>query len=226
MNRAWNTAIKQPRVYMSSARLGNLSELVRSQYQKAIEAGDAFFYDSQVRVTKSGASQDGERQKTVPWQIRTVPALLKKPKAEPSSTASDEKKEIHHQPMQNQRDVFAPPYVPNLLVKELDNFTVLLNKYCVLPGHFLLVTRDFVKQEKPPSPEMLSLVYNIIMSHTPTRPDAELLGFFNCGPNSGASQPHCHFQLVELTPTEPDSKAVPIETMLETDMSPDENKGT
>ena len=74
--------------------------------------------------------------------------------------------------MQNQRDVFAPPYVPNLLVKELDNFTVLLNKYCVLPGHFLLVTRDFVKQEKPPSPEMLSLVYNIIMSHTPTRPDA------------------------------------------------------
>ena len=78
MNRAWNTAIKETRVYMSSARLGNLSELVRSQYQKAIEAGDAFFYDSQVRVTKSGASQDGERQKTVPWQIRTVPAVCTK----------------------------------------------------------------------------------------------------------------------------------------------------
>ena len=197
---------------MTAAKLQHIPQLVRQQYVAAIEAGDAFFFESDVRIVR------GQNvQRPVPWQIRIVPALLKKPKAPVSA-------EEEARPKQNQVDVFAPPYVPNLLVKELDDFTVLLNKYCVLPHHYLLVTRDFVSQEKPPSPSMLALVYSMITSHTPSSDGAELLGFFNCGPNSGASQPHCHFQLVELTPSENATKAVPIEHMLDTQSAPDEDK--
>lgn len=60
---------------------------------------------------------------------------------------------------------------------------------------------------------MIATVHNIIEKHHPTSPNAELLGFFNCGKESGASQPHCHFQMVELTPDQ-SSMAVPIENLL------------
>lgn len=73
---------------------------------------------------------------------------------------------------------------------------------------------DFVNQELPPSPEMLASVYLVIDRHRAEHPEAELLGFFNCGKDSGASQPHCHFQMVELVP-EDSSMAVPIENLLQ-----------
>lgn len=202
---------------MTSDSLQSISGLVAEKFKTAIDAGDAFYYESDVHVI-TPSNSDNSSSKPVPWQVRIVPALLKKPKANSLNTEDSER------PKQNSIDVFAPPYVPNLLVKELGDYTALLNKFCVLPRHFLLVTREFVKQEKPPSPDMLEMVYRMIVSHMPSSNNAELLGFFNCGPNSGASQPHCHFQLVELTPPENGLKAVPIENMLSTTPSPDERK--
>ncbi|WFD27482.1 ATP adenylyltransferase [Malassezia nana] len=188
---------------MSVEKLKNLRSLVSKQYDTAIAAGDAFFYDSQVNIAKVDGVDN-----VVPWHVRNVPALLKKPKAASESQKESEK------PQQNPVDVFAPPYVPNLLVQELEEFTVLLNKYCVLPHHFLLVTREFVKQELPPAPNMLAQAYRIIQAH-PTETGSEMLGFFNCGPNSGASQPHCHFQFVELRPCAPGKPGIPIEALLD-----------
>lgn len=63
-------------------------------------------------------------------------------------------------------------------------------------------------------PEMIATAYRIIQAHEPSSPGAEMLTFFNCGQDSGASQPHCHFQLVELTPTEGSAAAVPVENLL------------
>lgn len=61
---------------------------------------------------------------------------------------------------------------------------------------------------------MLASVYLVIERHRAEHPQAELLGFFNCGKDSGASQPHCHFQMVELVP-EKSTMAVPIENLLQ-----------
>lgn len=105
----------QPRM----SEIVNLEPLVSEKFKTALEAGDAFFFDSIVHVTGVQDGKDLPPLATVPWQIRTVPALLKKPSAEKSDT-KDEK------PKQNQRDVFAPPYVPNLLVKEFTDFTILV----------------------------------------------------------------------------------------------------
>ncbi|WFD23639.1 ATP adenylyltransferase [Malassezia equina] len=188
---------------MNPSNLDNLVSAVSKQYETAIGSGDAFFYESQVSVAKTD-----DVKNVVPWQIRNVPALLKKPKV-----VSDEQKTDN--PQQNKADVFAPPYVPNLLVKELDDFTLLLNKFCVLPRHFLLVTKDFVKQELPPAPNMLAQAYQILKAYTPSESGNDMLSFFNCGQDSGASQPHCHFQFVELRPSAPTKPAVPIEVLLD-----------
>lgn len=74
---------------------------------------------------------------------------------------------------------------------------------------------DFVKQELPPAPNMLAQAYQILKAYTPSESGNEMLSFFNCGQDSGASQPHCHFQFVELRPSAPTKPAVPIEVLLD-----------
>lgn len=186
----------------SSADLAQLGELVARQFDVATRAGDVLYFDSHSRAA---TPVNETAAQSVPWHIRVVPALLKKPSGERKEPARDA-------PVQNPKDVFAPPYVPNLLVAELERYTVLLNKFSVLPNHSLLVTRDFVSQDMPPTPEMLGLVYKIINAHRPNVPGGEVFGFFNCGAESGASQPHCHFQLIEV-PSQ-GGETVPIDTLL------------
>ncbi|PWZ00229.1 hypothetical protein BCV70DRAFT_200381 [Testicularia cyperi] len=185
----------------TEAELRPLAAKVKKQFDVAIAEGDAFFYPSEA-ITLQESTDTG-----VLWQIRTVPALLKKPKANASSevdgkaedSTKDEKEDSKPKKAeQNKSDVFAPPYVPNLLVEELDDHIVLLNKFCVVPQHFLMVTREFESQDLPPSPRTLALAYRIASSHRSE--STELLAFYNCGQVSGASQPHRHLQFVQCPP--------------------------
>lgn len=164
--------------------LKSLSTEVRKKFDTAITSGDAFFYPSE-KITLQPSPSSG-----VLWQIRTVPALLKKP--------NDNKPPKEPKPEQNKNDVFAPPYVPNLHVKDLGDHVMLLNKFCVVPQHFLMVTREWASQELPPSPNTLALAYRIVASHRSS--STELLGFYNCGATAGASQPHRHLQFVQCPP--------------------------
>ncbi|KAL4401902.1 bifunctional AP-4-A phosphorylase/ADP sulfurylase [Malassezia pachydermatis] len=109
------------RPLMTATQASQIAPLVSQQYDKAIREGDAFFYDSDVHVIEPRVGKDEESIKTVPWHVRNVPALLKKRQAK-----SEETKEKESKPQQNSSDVFAPPYVPNLLVKEGPDFTVLV----------------------------------------------------------------------------------------------------
>jgi ATP adenylyltransferase len=114
---------------------------------------------------------------------------------------------------------FLPPYVPNLYVGELaseDGDHVILvrarglllpgphsrstqlNKYSVVPEHFLLVTREQVSQQSPLFPADLVHTYDLLdAARAAGRPS---FAFYNCGDRSGASQHHKHLQVL---PTEP-----------------------
>ncbi|KAJ9477804.1 Diadenosine 5',5'''-P1,P4-tetraphosphate phosphorylase 2 [Pseudozyma hubeiensis] len=167
--------------------LKSLASIVKKKFDVAIAEGDAFFYPSK-KITLQESESTG-----ILWQIRTVPALLKKPKSNDSTPTQQTSK-----PEQNKSDVFAPPYVPNLHVTDLgSDHVLLLNKFCVVPQHFLLVTRSFESQDLPPAPATLSLAYRIVSAH---RGETELLAFYNCGTTSGASQPHRHLQFVQCPP--------------------------
>ncbi|KAL9940621.1 hypothetical protein V8E36_000109 [Tilletia maclaganii] len=184
--------------------IADLQKRVSKQFSAAIAAGDAFYYDSSSTLVA-----DDSTGTQVEFVITCVPALARKDQESgarrkegqsgdgASSSSSSAGGGGEGNEGKKPCDVFAPPYIPNLLVKELDDFTVLLNKFAVLPRHFLLVTRDFVSQDLPPSPRMLALAYRILLSYPATR-TTELMAFYNCGANSGASQAHQHVQFIAV----------------------------
>jgi ATP adenylyltransferase len=103
------------------------------------------------------------------------------------------------------------PHDPRLFVAELTpTHFCLLNKFNVVDGHLLLVTRAYEDQER-----LLTVADLGAMAICLAEIDG--LGFFNGGAAAGASQPHKHLQLVPL-PLERDGgpapPAVPVEPLL------------
>lgn len=107
------------------------------------------------------------------------------------------------------------PHDPRLFVAGLTpTHFCLLNKFNVVDGHLLLVTRAYEDQER-----LLTVADLEAMALCLAEIDG--LGFFNGGTAAGASQPHKHLQLVPL-PLDPEptregrrrAPAVPIEPLL------------
>ncbi|KAJ7268691.1 ATP adenylyltransferase-domain-containing protein [Mycena haematopus] len=164
-------------------------------YQKAQAEGDLLFFPSTiVKHLDSG----------IEYEIRLCPALQNKPTLPtPHFTAQDDTKKAF--------DPFQPPYNHNLHIGELrdednaEDYVVLLNKYSVVPQHFLLVTKEFRSQASPLSPPDLVQTYMLLAAARKARHN--LFAFYNCGDNSGASQGHKHVQFIPLE----DEDGPPIE---------------
>ncbi|KLV08830.1 phosphorylase [Photobacterium aquae] len=83
------------------------------------------------------------------------------------------------------------PYESAMYVAEAgESHVCLLNKFPVISPHLLICSKDFVSQT-----QVLSLAdFKAWLLGF----DADdVLGFYNCGPVAGASQPHRHMQLVK-----------------------------
>ncbi|KAH7409412.1 Ap4A phosphorylase-like protein II [Cadophora sp. MPI-SDFR-AT-0126] len=158
------------------AALRNLPALVRKQFISAQENGDLTFYATQVSILHCGG---------FPFQLRFSPALANKPKASkpksPSSKPFD--------PFEN------PP--AGLFITSLPpcHFLV-LNKFPVIPDHFILATKDFKKQTELLEKDDLEAAYACLKAYKDN--GEELFGFFNSGEHSGASQPHRHIQFLPV----------------------------
>ena len=85
------------------------------------------------------------------------------------------------------------PFIPwdtRLQVKQInDNHTLILNKYPVQLGHMLLITNSWKPQNGWLSEDDFEAIQNVDN-------DTTGLWFFNSSKESGASQPHRHFQLL------------------------------
>lgn len=100
------------------------------------------------------------------------------------------------------------PYEDDLYVGDLSSTHVaLLNKYNVIADHLLIVTRRFVPQEALLDQDDFAALLLALRGF-------DALGFYNGGPDAGASQPHKHLQAVPL-PLDAAGAAVPIETLLD-----------
>ncbi|MBW0539915.1 hypothetical protein O181_079630 [Austropuccinia psidii MF-1] len=164
----------------------NFINLLKSKFDDALKAQALLFINSEQRSLTSASGQK--------FQVRYAPSLATKP-----TRPQDQKC----------RDPFAPPYVRELFVcdwaideslskDEDESYAVLLNKYCVVPRHFLLVTKAFQSQMLPPSPMDLFALDAILKQAHATEPENDWIAFYNCGPESGASQPHKHFQFLPV----------------------------
>jgi len=99
------------------------------------------------------------------------------------------------------------PYDEALYVADIGPDHVgLLNKFNVLDHHLLVVTRDFEDQRELLTASDLAALCLCLR-------DVDGLGFYNGGPEAGASQPHKHLQLVVL-PVADSGPRIPVEPAL------------
>jgi ATP adenylyltransferase len=73
---------------------------------------------------------------------------------------------------------------------------LVLNKFAIVPEHFILSTKEFERQTDLLAGEDLEAAYACIVAYAAE--GRELFVFFNSGEHSGASQPHRHLQLLEV----------------------------
>lgn len=99
------------------------------------------------------------------------------------------------------------PYERELFVAEVsETHVAILNKYQVVDDHLLVVTREFEEQRSLLTAGDFAALWRCLA-------EFPSLGFYNGGPEAGASQPHKHLQLVPL-PLAPEGPAIPIEPLL------------
>ncbi|KAF8497653.1 ATP adenylyltransferase-domain-containing protein [Gautieria morchelliformis] len=166
-----------------------------SAFDEALSSGDLLFFPSSVHPHLDSGVQ---------FELRLCPALQHKPNPSANLVSVGESNE--------RPDPFAPPYNAKLLVGELESddgdYIVLLNKYSVVPKHFLLVTKEFQSQSSPLFPPDLLQAYLLLLAAR--RSGQNYFTFFNCGELSGASQPHKHLQFI---PVDSDGGGPPVEKL-------------
>ncbi|CAG8458593.1 8568_t:CDS:2 [Scutellospora calospora] len=149
----------------------SFEDRIAERYDRALQRGELQYIESEVTHI---------REKDIEV------CLAKKPTG--NLGARDEKQQ------KPKVDPFLP-YNQDLFVQEHGKHVILLNKFCVVPCHILVVTKDFEKQTDPLNPEDLESVWYCMM-HIKSRPS---LAFYNCGDVSGASQSHKHIQIIPLS---------------------------
>ena len=134
---------------------------------------------------------------SVQFQLRYSPALANKPKGPPPDPASP------HRPIDPFED---PP--PALRIADVGPaHQLVLNKFAVVPEHFILATKLFKPQthllEAPDLEATLACIRAYEDARAADGDDAHsqhgLFAFFNSGDHSGASQPHRHIQLLPIS---------------------------
>ncbi|KUI65417.1 Diadenosine 5',5'''-P1,P4-tetraphosphate phosphorylase 2 [Cytospora mali] len=158
-----------------------LPELVKSRFNTAKANGDINFYPTQVAVLTPAA---------VPFQLRFSPSLASKPKAPlaplPSAT----------EPPMKPFNPFEKPPPASIIGTVGDGHTLILNKFAIVPEHFLIITNSFKKQTNLLEGGDLKATHACIQAYHGE--GKELFAFFNSGGHSGASQPHRHLQLLPV----------------------------
>lgn len=163
-----------------------LPDLVRSKYLQAQASGALALSPTHLTIVRV----DG-----VPFQLRWCPALAKKPTGKESGI--EPPPSDLSAPQRKKPDPFEDPS-SDLLVERVpvDNPThnVVLNKYPVIPQHFILATKEYKEQTDKLEGQDLAVTYGCLQNWGQGR----LFAFFNSGEHSGASQGHRHIQFLPV----------------------------
>lgn len=145
------------------------------------------------------------------FQLRFSPALANKPKAapRPDTTTATQKTATAKTPF-DPFEYTSPP--PKLFIADIGpSHFLVLNKFAIVPEHFILATREFKPQTHVLEADDLYATLACLRTYEDDNAhavanttssggheDGALFAFFNCGEHSGASQPHRHIQLLPV----------------------------
>ena len=139
-------------------------------------------------------------QDEISFVIRSLSNITRKQKAKAEQKLQEAKTGKYFDPFL--------PYNKNLFVCDLlSSHLCLLNKFNIVDGHLLIVTRDFEEQEN------LLNIHDFVALWSCMR-EIDGLAFFNGGPAAGSSQRHKHLQLIPL-PFVPDLDSLPIQAAID-----------
>ena len=133
---------------------------------------------------------------TSQYQLRYCPALSKKPDWEATSPPNVPK-------LPKERfDPFEDPPA-DLVIAEIPRLhpshLLVLNKYPVIPNHFILATKTYKDQRQLLEEEDLTATAACLRAWEDGFDGGQkLFAFFNSGKHSGASQPHRHIQFLPV----------------------------
>lgn len=142
------------------------------------------------------------------YQLRYCPALSKKPEWE-KPIPSDTDTATVPAATKTKIDPFLDP-PEALLIAEVPaakpSHLLVLNKYPVIPNHFILATKPYKDQRKLLEQDDLAATWACLreweadVGHAEPAPTTtkRLFAFFNSGKDSGASQPHRHIQFLPV----------------------------
>eukprot|EP00890_Picochlorum_soloecismus_P003465 jgi/Picsp_1/4119/NSC_01629-R1_ap4a phosphorylase ii len=124
-----------------------------------------------------------------------------------ASNLRDKPKPKKDKSVKQARNPFLPPD-PDLFVSKLSTgqHSCVLNKFNLVAHHCIIITDDFHPQEEPLDARDFEACWEVVCCMP-----AGGLAYFNCGENSGASQPHKHIQCIPL-PLACDDAGRPLES--------------
>ncbi|CAH6718846.1 diadenosine 5',5'''-P1,P4-tetraphosphate phosphorylase 2 [[Candida] jaroonii] len=159
----------------------NFFELLHSRYDQALADGLMKFNGDDV---KNELLEVNLGNFTVNLQYSTIYSLMHRP----------EKGDFKANPFEDPE--------PELTIVEnfgdKNQFRIVYNKFPVIPRHIMLLTKQFKPQTTPLSPDELVGSFTILKKLEEVDPNNKWFGFYNCGEDSGASQPHKHVQFMTL----------------------------
>ncbi|KAF2202900.1 Ap4A phosphorylase-like protein II [Delitschia confertaspora ATCC 74209] len=161
-----------------------LSGLVEAKFRTAKAAQSLIFSHTELAIIHTTTG--------IPFQLRYCPALSKKPTS--GAAAGKTGKKV---------DPFENPH-PDLLIASVPvnnpTHNLVLNKFPVIPEHFILATKAYKPQTHILEQDDLEITYKCLRlweSEEEGR-KGKLFAFFNSGEYSGASQPHRHLQFLPV----------------------------
>ncbi|KAK5659714.1 hypothetical protein OQA88_925 [Cercophora sp. LCS_1] len=155
----------------------NLPSLVKTAFHRAVSSGDVSFFPTHVALLSINSN---------PFQLRYSPSLASKPRGPPNSSSTDKSKPPF--------DPFDNPSASMLVAPVGESHILVLNKFAIVPEHFILATKAFKPQTGLLEGADLEAAYACVQAYH--EHGEELFVFFNSGEHSGASQPHRHLQLL------------------------------
>jgi ATP adenylyltransferase len=182
----------------------NLSALVARRFKNAKEAGHIVFSSTHLSIINAGVPvsvipSPDHASLTSQYQLRYCPALAKKPNNLKPEGPKLPKPDPFENPSPDLLIATFPPSSPS--------HALVLNKFPVIPNHFILATTEWKAQTDLLEKVDLEATYECIRSWSQFHV-GRLFAFFNSGDDSGASQPHRHLQFIpiEAMATHPDSE--------------------
>lgn len=147
---------------------------VEKKFDDAVAKNAIQFAESKQEITKL--------ENGVPVVYTVAESLQKKPEA----SKADEPKESPWKKIDE-----------DLLVKTLDDHSIVLNKFPVTKNHVLVVTNEVEPQSAPLSEEDWAVAIELLHALN-SESGRRYVGFYNSGSESGASVDHKHIQFIPL----------------------------